>query len=409
MFWLSFFVTYRNPVILLPPFYGTNLWVTYNQANLPSYCSKSKNDSLLWLNTAYMLPLKMSCLFKLITTFIDDEGHITNWPNTTISIHDFGGDESTKFVIQNELLFHKGFGPSLLNFVEHFTELGWQLKKDLFIAPYDWRIGPTFSDQFWPDFRKLIEDAYSVQNEKVTIIAFSQGGYMTHHFLTKHCTQKWKDDFISQVILLSPSFAGDIQMLYNLWSKRIPTFPYIHSDAQSLCFEQMPSIHAHIPNEVVYKDVVLVYGPNGEEYKAGDLRDIIFDHLLFNENARKTFDKSQEIRKERPADLGVKTTLLMNSKRETAVALNFSNGWNKNPVRIIGEGDGTMPAYGHRWVCKHFNNITCIDFNSTSAKYDHYPLISTKRVLNIVSNITLYNKIPDLESKEVFVKDFDEL
>ena len=233
---------------------------------------------------------------------------------------------------------------------------------------------------------------------------------MTHQFLTQYCTQDWKNNFISQVILISPSFAGDIQMLYNIWSKRIPTFPYVHSEAQDLCFEQMPSIHAHIPNEIVYEDVVLAYGPDGEEYKGKDLYRLIMDHLLHsNEIARKIFDKSQEIRKKRPLDLGVKTVLLMNSKRETAVALNFSNGWDKNPIRVIGEGDGTMPAYGHRWVCKNFKNITCIDFNSTSDKYDHYPLILTKRVLNVVSNITYYNTIPSLENDEGFVKDFDEL
>lgn len=409
MFLFSFLVTYRNPVILLPPFYGTNLYVTYNNTNLPWYCSKSENDSLLWLSTSYFGPLQMKCLFKLLTSFIDDDGHITNWPNTTISIHDFGGDEGSKFVIKTKH-FKKGFGPSMRNFVQHFTDLGWQLRKDLFVAPFDWRIGPTFSDSFWPEFKNLIEDAYDVQKEKVTIVAFSQGGYMTHQFLTKHCTQDWKNNFISQVILISPSFAGDIQMLYNIWSKRIPTFPYVHSEAQDLCFEQMPSIHAHIPNEIVYEDVVLAYGPDGEEYKGKDLYRLIMDHLLHsNEIARKIFDKSQEIRKRRPLDLGVKTVLLMNSKRETAVALNFSNGWDKNPIRIIGEGDGTMPAYGHRWVCKNFKNITCIDFNSTSDKYDHYPLILTKRVLNVVSNITYYNTIPNLENDEGFVKDFDEL
>lgn len=160
---------------------------------------------LLWLNPSYFGPLQMKCLFKLLTTFIDDDGNIQDWPNTTISIHDFGGLEGAKYIIQSKLL-KKGFFPSLLNFAEHFTSLGWELGKDLFIAPFDWRIGPTFSDSFWPQFKNLIESSYELQKEKVTIVAFSQGGYMTHHFLTKHCTQEWKDNYISQVILLSPSF-----------------------------------------------------------------------------------------------------------------------------------------------------------------------------------------------------------
>lgn len=409
MLLLSFLLAYKNPVILLPPFYGTNLWATYNQTNLPWYCDKKQDDKLLWLSTSYMGPLKMKCLFKMLTTFIDDNDNIANWPNVSMNIHDFGGDESASYVIQSER-FNKKFEPSMKNLVDHFTNLGWELKKDLFIAPYDWRIAPTFSDDFWPQLTNLIEQAYDVEKEKVTLIGFSLGGYMIQQFLSKHCdSAEWKEKYIFQCILISPSFAGDIQMLYNLWSKRIPTFPYLHFDALSNCIEHMPSVHAHIPNEIIYSDVVLAIGPDGREYKGKDLYSLIMEHLINNENSRKIFDKSQLIRKEVPKDLGVKTTLLMNSKRKTCVALNFSKGFDKNPIRILGEGDGTMPAYGHRWVCKHFKNITCIDFKNTSKYYDHYPLISTKRVLDIVSNITYYNKIPDLENKEEFIGGNDEV
>ncbi|KAK8836579.1 hypothetical protein M9Y10_037513 [Tritrichomonas musculus] len=409
MLLLSFLITYKNPVILLPPFYGTNLYVTYNQTNLPWYCKQKENNKLAWLSTSYMGPFQMRCLFKLLTTFVDDNGKITDWPNTTVSFHDFGGIESAKYVVHSEF-FHQQFASSLQMFVDHFTSLGWELKKDLFVAPYDWRIAPTFSDSFWPEFKQLIEKAYEVDKQKVTLVGFSLGGYMIHQFLTKHCpSQDWKNHFISQAILLSPSFAGDIQMLYNLWSKRIPTFPILHFTELSLAYEQMPSVHSHIPNEVVYEDVVLAIGPDGREYKGKDLYGLIMDHLLFNENARKMFDKTQEIRKEEPKTLGVKTTLLMNSKRKTCVALNFTRGFDKNPERILGEGDGTMPAYGHRWVCEHFKNITCIDFKSESPDYDHYPFIKTKRILNIVSNITYNNVIPPLENEEEYLKVNDEL
>ena len=198
-------------------------------------------------------------------------------------------------------------------------------------------------------------------------------------------------------------------MLYNLWSKRIPTFPVLHFDELSLAYEQMPSVHSHIPNEVVYEDVVLAIGPDGREYRGKDIYGLIMGHLLFNPNARRMFEKSQAIRREEPKSLGVKTTLLMNSKRKTCVALNFTRGFKKNPVRIIGEGDGTMPAHGHWWVCKHFKNITCIDFKNESPDYDHYPFIKTKRILDIVSNITYYNVVPKLENEEEYVRKNDEL
>lgn len=408
MVFFSFFLFYRNPVILLPPFYGTNLWVTYNNSNLPWYCSKSENDKLLWLSASYLLPYKINCMFKLMTTFVDENGNITDWPNSSVYVHDFGGDESVRYVVHAEFI-NKAYGVSFANFVDHFKKLGWQLKKDLFVAPYDWRLAPTFSEPFWLEFKKMVEDAYATQKEKVTIIGFSQGGFMAQQFLTKHCDFEWKEKFISQCILVAPSFTGNLQNMYNFWVKRIPFAKFIHNDALSFCFEQMPSVHVHMPNEVIYKDFVLAIGPNGEEYKGKDIYKLIMDHSLFNENARKMYEKSQEIMSQPPKELGVKTTLLMNSGVKTAVTMNFSNGLDKTPIRIFGEGDGTLPAYGHRWACKNWENVTCIDFKQSSKNYEHYPMISNERVLNVISNITFYNKIPNLEQQEEYVKNNEEL
>ena len=87
----------QQPVVLVPPFYGTNLWTTYNQTNLPWFCPQEENDTLLWVGPKFLLPHRVSCFFNLMTTFLDENGKITDWPNTTVSIHDFGGDESTRF------------------------------------------------------------------------------------------------------------------------------------------------------------------------------------------------------------------------------------------------------------------------------------------------------------------------
>ena len=49
--------------------------------------------------------------------------------------------------------------------------------------------------------------------------------------------------------------------------------------------------------------------------------------------------------------------------------MNFSKGYDKWPKKIMGEGDGTMPAFGYRWVCDHFSNTTCIDFKNIYNNY----------------------------------------
>lgn len=284
------------------------------------------------------------------------------------------------------------------------------MKKDLFVAPFDWRIAPTFSESFWPEFKKLIEKAYDMNKTKVTLIGFSQGDSMIHQFLTKHCTSEWKENFISQVIFISPAFTGFVQDLYNLWVKENPFVPFIHLDSLSFCFEQMPGVYAILPNEVIFKDAVIAIGPDGEEFKGKDLNKLLINHLLFNnENAQKILNKTEETLSVAPNDIGVKTTLLMNSGVKTAIALNFSNGFDKKPKRILDGGDGTLTAFGYKWVCKNWKNITCVDFKNSGDNYHHYPLISNNRVLNFVSNITYYNQVPEFEQDEEYFNIKDEL
>lgn len=408
MFLLNILLTYRNPVILLPPFFGTNLWTTYNNTNLPWYCPKSQNDTLLWISASNLLPHKINCMIKLMTTFIDENGNLTNWPNSSVYIHDFGGDESARYIIQTGI-FNLKFGSSFVNIIEHFKKHGWELKKDLFVAPFDWRIAPTFSDAFWPDLKNLIEHAYNINKSKVTLFGFSQGGSMVQQFLTKHCTSEWKEKFISQVILLSPAFSGFIEDLYNLFVKEIPFAPFIHIDSLILCFEQMPGIYAILPNEVSYQNHVIAFGPDGEEFKGKDLHNLLKDHLPMNENSWKIFEKTEKIIGVPPDDIGVKTTLLMNSGVKTAISLNFSNGFDKKPIKIYDGGDGTMAAYGYKWVCKNWKNITCIDFKKSGDDYRHSSLVSNNNVLDFISNLTYNNQIPEFRHDEKYFNLKEEL
>lgn len=210
---------------------------------------------------------------------------------------------------------------SFVYFVEHFKNLGWGLQKNLFVAPYDWRIAPTFSDDFWPDFAQLIEKAYYENESKVTLVGFSLGGSMIQQFLTKHCLNEWKSKFISQVIFILPAFTGFVQDLYNLWVKENPFAPFIHLESLNLCFEQMPEVHAILPNEVVFKNAVIAYGPKGEEFKGKDLRKLSMNHLLFNENARKIFNKTEKIIGVDPLD--VKTAFFDEQRRENCNRFEF--------------------------------------------------------------------------------------
>lgn len=389
MFFFLFATSFsKNPIVLLPPFYGSNLWVTYNKTDLPWTCPKSENDTLLWVNPKYVLPHTINCMFRLLTTYLDDNDQITDYPNTTISIHDFGGDESARYAVNIGLL-NMSTVVTYANCIDEFKSKGWTLKKDLFVAPFDWRIAPTYLGNFYVQLKELIEKAYELNDgHKVAIFGFSLGGFTTQQFLSKHVSQEWKDKYIEQAILLSPSFTGTTSNFYNLWRKRSPLMPIIKTEALSELFESWPIIHVHMPNEVIFENETLIYGPDGEEYKATQLYDLIMSHnKLRSQQFIKMYNKSEEIMREEPKELGVKTTILFNSQRKTPLRYNFSKGWEKNAQIINGEGDGTVLADGIRYVCKKWTNTRCMDFHNPAEEYNHQPLISNDHVLNIITNI----------------------
>ena len=403
MFLLSFFLRFcfgKQPVVLVPPFYGTNLWVTYKDANLPWYCPQEGNDSLLWVGPKYLLPHRISCFFNLMTTFLDENGKIVNWPNSTISIHDFGGDESTRFAAHSET-----FGISAVvtysKIVDSFVEKGWTLKKDLFVAPFDWRIAPTYSEDLFEKLKDLIQIASQRnENQKVVLFGFSLGGFVSQQFLSKHMTSDWKKQYIKQAILMAPSFTGTTDNLYNLWIHRTPLMPIIKMEALDLVLESWPVAHAHMPNEVIFANETIVYGPDGKEYKAPDVYYLIMNHSIVRKEFHQMYEKSEKILREEPKDLGVPTTILYNTAVPTTVKLNYSKGWTEKPQKIKGKGDGSILGDGLEWACRTWKNTRCFDFKNPSKEFHHQPLISNQYVLDVISNLTYdYNSFKEMIAK----------
>lgn len=101
-------------------------------------------------------------------------------------------------------------GPSVYfqPMVSYLQAKGYQIGKDLFGAPYDFRDSGIDNDTFMTDFKLLIEQAYDQNNEKVTFVTHSMGGKMVLHFLDKKVDESWKKKYIDKWIAYSPAFLG---------------------------------------------------------------------------------------------------------------------------------------------------------------------------------------------------------
>ena len=389
------------PVIMVPPMYGTNIWATYNQTDLPKKCRKSMNDSELWFDPYYLIPGKLDCLFSLLTIFSDEEGNPHNYPNVTTSIHDFGGETATRYVAHIPKLNAK-FVISFAKAIDTYKAHGYTLKKDLYVIPYDWRLAPTFIDSVYEGYEELIYKAYEENDhQKVTLFGFSMGGYVTQQFLTMK-SQEWKDKYIEKVVYMAPSFVGSAEMLYWVYLQRIVILPRYNSPAVNLLMQSWPTIHSHMPNIPLWDNYTVIYGPDGTEYKANDVTRIIKNNSYIDPQFFKMYDKASKVLQDYPKWTGVPTTIVFNSGLPTIDQLNFTD-WHKKPITITHEGDGRIPAYPLKKICNEWNNTRCIELHSKKESYDHQPLITNQHVLDIIYNLTT-NQEPTFVKGEKWYK-----
>ena len=392
MFLILFkFINSLPPIVILPPLYGSNLYVTYkNLTDLRFYCPNKITNKMLWVNPKFIVPPLYNCLFQLMQVFWDEEKqNFKSRTNTTIFVKDFGGDYSVKYVDKGIFGYH--FVESFASLLKSLKKDGYVVHKNLFAAPFDWRMAIPGLENFWPSLKYLIENAYRVNNNsKVILFGFSTGGFVLQHFLGHQIDQDWKNKYIDRVIFLAPSFGGSGLSFGALWDKILPIFPILKTEELEAMIESMPVTHQHLPNIPIFNNIPIVRSPHDHDYTAAEIRDLLVNHSKITGDNIKILDKCQNVSKEFPKPPGLPTMIIHNSGVQTEFTYHFKNGWDKPPIiRTIG-GDGTVAAKGNQWACKNWNTpLVCIDLYRDHEDFNHQPLASNPYVHNLILNAIL--------------------
>ncbi|OHT04666.1 lcat-prov protein [Tritrichomonas foetus] len=240
--WLSFVFSKKNPIVLLPPLYGTHLFATYNKTDIPWYCPKTMNDELLWVSSKFIVPPFYNCLVLLTQgTFDNETNQIKNLPGIDIKVHDFEGEESVSYIINGTFKFIDNY----YSLLKYYKQRNYTVGENLFIAPYDWRMAPLFIDDFWPKFQAIIEKAFIQNNEKVTLLGFSMGTFMIHYFLTEKASKDWISKYVEKVVLLAPSWGGCHQTFDAIFGRFSPVVPIIKNDYVADMVTSLPGFFSH--------------------------------------------------------------------------------------------------------------------------------------------------------------------
>lgn len=143
----------KEPVIIVPGILGSRL-------------NRVSDDEEIWPNVS-----KMTSLLDLSDSYLDSLKLDTNG-NEILDINSTGIIESVSGTIQ--------YG----NLIDKFKDNGYQLGIDLFLFPYDWRLGAEVSSL---EFDSVINQAIAQSSTgKVSIIAHSMGGLVVKDYLIRN-------------------------------------------------------------------------------------------------------------------------------------------------------------------------------------------------------------------------------
>ncbi|KAH0791836.1 Lecithin:cholesterol acyltransferase family protein [Histomonas meleagridis] len=378
----------NKPIILVPPLYGSNLWVTYDQMDANWYCPDKMSDTVIWVNPKLVVPPMYNCLFQMLQLYWDnDNNKIISKPGLNISVHDFGGEESVRYVVSD--FYGINLIETFASIIDFFKDNGYTIKKDILAAPYDWRMAPAGLDDFWPKLINLIETTYeNNDHQKITMFGFSCGGHSLQQFLSEHVKPDWIHRYIDRAILLAPSFGAATESFHALWEGKFPIVPVLNSQELADMVESMAVVHCHLPNHVIFGDDEVVRSPYDQKYTASQVRDLLVNNSKITGDNIKILDKCQELSRKAPGSLHLPTYIIYNSAVQTNFIVNFKNGWDKPAKQIPVPGDGTIIAKGTQWACQNWPvdeyPLYCEDLYRDNEDFVHQPLAANPYVHDLI-------------------------
>jgi hypothetical protein len=193
------------PVILLPGYSGSRLFVTVNDSEyIPVSCE-------------YMIPVGVSfapfsnltlmknypnCVADLMRMDFNKQSQFVPLTGIDVSVVDFGG--------------YNGILPVYWPFAKQLEDWGYVTMKNSFGAPYDYRYSSAesfVSLGFFDKLKELIISAFTDNNDtRVMLICHSNGCPTLYAFLTSLPTI-WKGEYVAGAISLSGNFLGQMNMI----------------------------------------------------------------------------------------------------------------------------------------------------------------------------------------------------
>jgi len=393
------FLNTKNPIVIIPGLYGSALKATYDETFKKRwFCPSRMQETLFWVDYKYFVPPFFDCTMYLLRGYYNSTSDtVTSYPNINIDVIDFGGDKGMSFIDTNGIFGSRSFD-SFNSFFQYFKNKGYIVKKNIFGAPYDWRISILgIEETYYPKLKDLIEQAYEKNDGlKVILVTYSMGGPISARFLSKFVDDSWKEKYIKKVIMIGPSVGGASTSVETAWKQVFPYIPSVKTRSTIESTASSPGLHSHLPNYHIFGNRTIIRTSSGENITASQIPKFLIDNKKVYGNSIPLLKKNQLIYGEIPQGPGVETVVIYNSNISTKLTLDFSNGMHRDPSFEYVSGDGTIPTFAIDWICENWKskyNIKCHDLENSGENFIHSFLSKNPIVHETVYNYTISDHI----------------
>ena len=332
-----------------------------------------------------LFPSKLRCFFNCLTLDYDeDKKEIVDQPNIEIVPLDFGGIEGVRGV--GGKIFGKIIRPYYEPIIQALIKHNFTIGKDIFGAPYDWRLGALQRDNFYNNLTNLVEYSYNLTGQKVNFLTHSFGANVLHHYLINHTTSKWRKKFINSVIFAAPSFSGSGKSIVVYYQRRLPSiFKHIKIEQLDEMLGNFPILFSHFPNHIIFENETVFITPDGENITAPNVIDFLIKVNKINDKQLKIAHDHIIYTSRFHEPLDVPVRIIYNSGIPTPFGLKLNNLEGDGEI-IYHNGDGTIMSKGIEMVCEKWKlngtDIECRNYNTSDIRGKHQSFISRPVSIN---------------------------
>lgn len=366
---------YLSPVILVPGLAGSRLQahVEASKPKVNIICSRQAGWQDVWLSLRSFLPVAIDCWIDNVRMEYDPESGFTREaPGVKSRVAHFGSVESVRHLDLKS--------PSLTQYfhsiIERYERLGYQPDRNLFAAPYDFRLAPQqLKKSFFQPLKKLIEFAHSNERleplepagangepaasrlarptvgKKVTLVCHSMG--CTHLLIFLRRQQAaWRQKRIRKLIALASPWGGTVKALKALLVGEQFGLPLVSETKMRRLARTFPGVAYMVAqpevferpnrNELDFGGQVLVQTPE-RDFRVNDLAELL--EAAGAARQWSWFQKTASLIKplEPLADLSVDCLHGMNIPTpESLIFRNSTDFPDGDYELVLGDGDGTV-------------------------------------------------------------------